>query len=44
LQKVWALRTAMSQMGSEVEALKFIYSKMQATKDNEEFLSKMNDM
>ncbi len=43
LQKVWALRTAMSQMGSEIEALKFIYSKMQATKDNEEFLSKMND-
>lgn len=43
LQKVWALRTAMAGMNSEVEALKFIYSKMQMTNDNEEFLSKMNE-
>lgn len=43
LQKVWALRTAMTQMNNEVEALKFIYSKMQMTKDNDEFLAKMND-
>jgi transcription termination factor Rho len=43
LQKVWALRSAMSQMKNEVEALKFVYSKLQATKDNEEFLSSMND-
>lgn len=43
LQKVWALRTVMTTMTSEVEALKFIYSKMQMTGDNEEFLSKMNE-
>ncbi|GHV02916.1 transcription termination factor Rho [Campylobacterota bacterium] len=43
LQKVWALRTAMSQMKNEVEALKFVYSKLQTTKDNEEFLAKMNE-
>ena len=43
LQKVWALRTAMSQMKDEIEALKFIYSKMQKTKSNEEFLSLMNE-
>lgn len=44
LQKVWALRTAISQMKNEIEALKFIYSKMQSTKDNDEFLAKMNEM
>ncbi|MCH9813656.1 MAG: transcription termination factor Rho [Epsilonproteobacteria bacterium] len=42
LQKVWALRSAMSQM-EDVEALKFLYAKMQKTKSNEEFLSIMND-
>ncbi len=42
LQKVWALRSAMSQM-EDVEALKFLYKKMQKTKDNNEFLSIMND-
>jgi len=42
LQKIWALRNAMSQMKDEVEALKFIYSKMQKTKDNAEFFSLMN--
>ncbi|MGE4295060.1 MAG: transcription termination factor Rho [Campylobacterales bacterium] len=43
LQKVWALRAAMSQMKNEIEALKFVYSKLQSTKDNEEFLAKMNE-
>ena len=42
LQKVWALRSAMNQM-EELEALKFLYSKMKNTKNNEEFLSIMNE-
>jgi len=42
LQKVWALRSAMSQM-EDVEALKFLYKKMLKTKNNDEFLSIMND-
>ncbi len=41
LQKVWALRNAMNTM-QEIEALKFLYSKMLKTKDNAEFLSIMN--
>ena len=32
----------MQQM-DDIEALTFIYSKMQQTKDNEEFLNKMNE-
>ncbi len=42
LPKVWALRNAMQQM-EEVEALKFLYSKMLKTKNNQEFLSIMNE-
>lgn len=42
LQKVWAIRNAMQNM-EEVEALKFLFSKMAKTKSNEEFLSMMND-
>ena len=42
LPKIWALRTAISQM-DDVEALKFLYSKMLKTKDNQELLSIMND-
>ncbi len=42
LQKVWALRSAMSQM-EDIEALKFLYSKMQKTANNQEFLSIMNE-
>jgi transcription termination factor Rho len=42
LPKIWALRTAISQM-EEIEALKFLYSKLLKTKDNKEFLSIMND-
>ncbi|WP_456383080.1 transcription termination factor Rho [Hydrogenimonas sp.] len=42
LPKIWALRNAMHQM-DEIEALKFLYSKMLKTKNNEEFLSIMNE-
>lgn len=42
LQRVWALRGAISQM-DDIEALKFLYSKMLKTKDNVEFLSIMNE-
>ncbi len=42
LPKIWALRNAMQSM-DEVEALKFLYSKMLKTKNNEEFLSIMNE-
>ena len=42
LQKIWALRSAMSQM-EDIEALKFLYKKMQKTKDNNEFLAIMNE-
>jgi len=42
LQKIWALRSAISQM-DDLEALKFLYAKMLKTKDNEELLSIMND-
>ncbi len=42
LQKVWALRSAMNQM-EDVEALKFLYKKLQKTKNNAEFLSIMNE-
>ncbi|WP_419771377.1 MAG: transcription termination factor Rho [Candidatus Marinarcus sp.] len=42
LQKTWILRNAIASM-DEVEALKFLYSKMQKTKDNEEFFAGMNE-
>ncbi len=42
LQKTWILRNAISQM-DEVEALKFLYSKMLKTKNNEEFFNSMNE-
>ena len=41
LQKIWALRSAISTM-DDVEALKFLYAKMIKTKDNTELLSIMN--
>ncbi|PZT47957.1 transcription termination factor Rho [Helicobacter valdiviensis] len=43
LQKVWVLRNAIHQMNNEIEALTFLYSQMQKSKDNEEFLNMMND-
>lgn len=42
LQKVWAIRNAMQNM-EEVEGLKFLFSKMLKTKNNDEFLSIMNE-
>jgi len=42
LQKTWILRNAIASM-DEVEALKFLYSKMQKTKDNESFFASMNE-
>ncbi len=42
LQKTWILRNAIASM-DEVEALKFLYSKMQKTKDNETFFASMNE-
>lgn len=42
LTKVWMLRSVMQQM-DDIEALGFIYEKMKQTKDNEEFLNKMNE-
>ncbi|MDR3345848.1 MAG: transcription termination factor Rho [Campylobacteraceae bacterium] len=42
LQKVWAIRGAISQM-EDLEALKFLYSKMLKTKDNDELLAILNE-
>ena len=42
LQKIWAIRSAISTM-DDIEALKFLYAKMLKTKNNEEFLSIMNE-
>lgn len=42
LTKIWMLRNVMQQM-DDIEALTFIYSKMQKTKDNDEFLNMMNE-
>lgn len=42
LTKVWMLRNVIQQM-DDIEALSFIYAKMQKTKDNEEFLNLMNE-
>ncbi len=42
MQKTWILRNAISQM-DEVEALKFLYSKMKKTDNNDTFFSSMNE-
>ncbi len=42
LQRTWILRNAIAEM-DEVEALKFLYSKMNKTKDNDEFFNSMNE-
>jgi transcription termination factor Rho len=42
LQKIWAIRTAVSQM-EDVEALKFLYAKMLKTSSNEELLAILNE-
>jgi len=41
MQKVWAIRNAMQGM-EDVEGLKFLFSKMTKTKNNEDFLAIMN--
>ena len=41
LQKIWILRNAMAEM-DEVESLKFLYSKIEKTQTNVEFLLSMN--
>ena len=43
LKRVWMLRNVISQM-DDVEALNFLYSKIVTTKDNDEFLSAMNEV
>ncbi len=42
LQKIWAIRSVISTM-DDIEALKFLYSKMLKTKDNKELLAVIND-
>jgi transcription termination factor Rho len=42
LQRVWAIRSAISQM-EDIEALKFLYARMLKTETNEEFLNQMNE-
>jgi len=42
LRKVWAIRNAMQNM-EDVEGLKFLFSKMNKTKNNAEFLAMMNE-
>ena len=42
LQKVWAIRNAMQNM-EDVEGLKFLFSKMNKTKNNADFLAMMNE-
>ena len=43
LQKVFILRSMLHKQEDEVEALRFLYTKMQKTKSNDEFLSMMNE-
>lgn len=43
LQKVWVLRNAFHQMNNEIDALCFIYEQMKKSKDNDDFLSRMNE-
>lgn len=42
LSKIWAIRNAIATM-EDIEALKFLYSKMLKTKNNQELLSIMNE-
>jgi transcription termination factor Rho len=43
LQRVWALRNMMSQAQDEIKELRFLYSHMQKSENNEKFLMSMND-
>jgi len=42
LQRVWILRKMMSNLNDTQAALEFVRSKMEATKDNEQFLELMS--
>jgi len=41
LKRVWILRKLIGEMGNKQEALSFIQTKMEATKDNQQFLDLM---
>jgi len=43
LQKVFLLRSMLHKQEDEIEALKFLYTKMKKTASNEEFLNMMNE-
>lgn len=43
LGKVFVLRNALHKIDDEVEALRFLYDKMSKTKNNDEFMSIMNE-
>ncbi|MEJ2499904.1 MAG: transcription termination factor Rho [Campylobacterales bacterium] len=43
LQKVFILRSMLHKQEDEVDALRFLYTKMQKTKSNDEFLAMMNE-
>ncbi len=43
LQKVFVLRSMLHKQEDEIEALKFLYTKMKKTARNEEFLNMMNE-
>ncbi len=43
LQKVFVLRSMLHKQENEIEALKFLYTTMQKSKDNAEFLESMNN-
>lgn len=43
LKKVFVLRSMLHKQENEVKALQFIFGQMKKTKDNEEFLSLMNE-
>ncbi|MEA3373198.1 MAG: transcription termination factor Rho [Campylobacterota bacterium] len=43
LQKVFILRSMLHKQADEVEALKFLYTTMQKSKSNDEFLESMNN-
>ncbi len=43
LQKVFVLRSMLHKQEDEVEALRFLYTKMQKSKSNDEFLAMMNE-
>jgi transcription termination factor Rho len=43
-RKIWKLREVIHDIDDEVETLRFLYSKMQETSNNDEFLERMQDL